>query len=477
MIIFIYLLLSVKNKIKIGFGTPILILLNLNLFSNNPYFIFTMDSNFNKELYNGLLLIHPILTYITCIMFITLLLRVRFKQKIVKTNTIKIKFILCFLVNLVALFLGSIWAQQELNWGGWWNWDSIEIILLSFLLLNLFFLHLSSKYNIFVFMEINYFYRLIYIVLFYFVVRSNFINSIHAFSTSAQLQKYFYFAMVLLPLFIFYYNIFFKYKKVAELFNLKVLTNFIKPVKKNFFLFIFLNSLVILITYVNVYLYINSFKFNINFYRYISVFIKMLVNYYFIFIKTPIKINIFLSFFIFYFLFFENDFLFIFEIVFLILLRKQFLFKQIHLIVVFLFFILLCYYNIFLKNYCGAIYTLKLAPINWLIYSNELLNVFQLNLVQKLDTLYFSTFEIKNLSNFLDFFNELSSGIGNNFFNCNLSVSHNYTLINYVVDGFCSNSVDFFLPILFLLFSFLFIIFFWNFFFLKFENFKKNGIV
>lgn len=27
---------------------------------------------------------------------------------------------------LSALVLGGVWAAQELNWGGWWNWDVLE---------------------------------------------------------------------------------------------------------------------------------------------------------------------------------------------------------------------------------------------------------------------------------------------------------------------------------------------------------------
>ena len=35
---------------------------------------------------------------------------------------------LIVLVNLFSLFMGSWWALQEGTWGGWWNWDSSEVL-------------------------------------------------------------------------------------------------------------------------------------------------------------------------------------------------------------------------------------------------------------------------------------------------------------------------------------------------------------
>jgi cytochrome c biogenesis factor len=46
---------------------------------------------------------------------------------------------LVVLVNLLSLFMGSWWALQEGTWGGWWNWDSSEVLGLevSFIALSL----------------------------------------------------------------------------------------------------------------------------------------------------------------------------------------------------------------------------------------------------------------------------------------------------------------------------------------------------
>lgn len=37
---------------------------------------------------------------------------------------------LCFLVITIGIILGSLWAYQELGWGGFWFWDPVEIVSL-----------------------------------------------------------------------------------------------------------------------------------------------------------------------------------------------------------------------------------------------------------------------------------------------------------------------------------------------------------
>lgn len=31
------------------------------------------------------------------------------------------------LIYILAIFFGGLWAQQEFSWGGWWNWDFVEL--------------------------------------------------------------------------------------------------------------------------------------------------------------------------------------------------------------------------------------------------------------------------------------------------------------------------------------------------------------
>lgn len=45
----------------------------------------------------------------------------------------------------IALFLGGFWAAQEFNWGGWWNWDTIETPTLVLSTITLVHLHLNKN--------------------------------------------------------------------------------------------------------------------------------------------------------------------------------------------------------------------------------------------------------------------------------------------------------------------------------------------
>lgn len=45
----------------------------------------------------------------------------------------------------VALCLGGFWSMQELNWGGWWNWDSLEVGSALILILILARLHIKMQ--------------------------------------------------------------------------------------------------------------------------------------------------------------------------------------------------------------------------------------------------------------------------------------------------------------------------------------------
>lgn len=51
---------------------------------------------------------------------------------------------LTFVICLLALLSGSLWASQDFNWLGLWNWDNIELILLFFILLYVGFVHYST---------------------------------------------------------------------------------------------------------------------------------------------------------------------------------------------------------------------------------------------------------------------------------------------------------------------------------------------
>ena len=90
-----------------------------------------------------------------------------------------------------ALFLGSLWAYQEISWGGWWNWDMVEIINFFFFFLLLFFLHILklNKKKIFFF---NFLFLYFIFLFFFCLIRYNIIFSIHSFVLNNHYFFYLY---------------------------------------------------------------------------------------------------------------------------------------------------------------------------------------------------------------------------------------------------------------------------------------------
>jgi len=135
--------LSKSNNLKTNL---ILICILLFCFLNKPiYTIFLFLKKYliiNTTLTNGLSLIHPTLVLITYVLLLeNVLNKSTFKLTMVFKN--RIFYLFGVIISFFALILGSFWAQQELNWGGWWNWDVVELILLIFFFRFLVFYHLN----------------------------------------------------------------------------------------------------------------------------------------------------------------------------------------------------------------------------------------------------------------------------------------------------------------------------------------------
>lgn len=157
------------------------------------YNLISFTVNYNSILNNGLLNIHPIYLYIGA--SILLLLYLLYEKNNSNNETYKITLFLVlfkrinlsfFFSSTVALALGCVWAQQELNWGGWWNWDSIEFVALLLTLFSLTFIHINSiaSYNgLVLFLKCT----PQLLLLFYMLSRHNIISSIHSF-VSANTQ-------------------------------------------------------------------------------------------------------------------------------------------------------------------------------------------------------------------------------------------------------------------------------------------------
>lgn len=134
-----------------------------------------------STLTNGLLVVHPLCLYLYYSLFLlSLLLLSHFfykNKKVIIFNSYPSNKQYCYNIGLLALLLGSWWSHQELNWGGLWSWDLVEIFLVIIIIYSLHIVHIdytrSSIIKI-ILLLINF---SIYIV----SIRYNLINSIHNF--------------------------------------------------------------------------------------------------------------------------------------------------------------------------------------------------------------------------------------------------------------------------------------------------------
>ena len=116
-----------------------------------------------------------------------------------KNNTTRVFSLLCAI--LIGVCLGSFWANQELNWGGFWSWDPVELI--SLLLFLWFLVQLHNKNNIIFNKSLSNI--AITIVLFYFVIRLGVVTTIHSFILS-NLHPFFVYIFLLLIVIVFFNN-------------------------------------------------------------------------------------------------------------------------------------------------------------------------------------------------------------------------------------------------------------------------------
>lgn len=207
----------------------------------------------NTNLTNGLCLIHPILVYFVYVYFLFLIFCKFDLNYYWIYKKLKIRILS---TNLLALILGAWWAQQELNWGGWWNWDFVELILLIFFLKLLIMFHIRSFKIIILSYVFNYIF-LIYLFLFFIFVRWNLLNSIHSFNTTNFFEKYYsYIITVIIYVFSLYIFITIRYY-----FNYNNFINFSKNFTYLHYISLLFNIIIYFIIFFfsyNVYLALNS---------------------------------------------------------------------------------------------------------------------------------------------------------------------------------------------------------------------------
>jgi hypothetical protein len=193
----LYLLLSqwYSNKLKLNYLTLISCLamylwslsdlLTTNLNYLNASFI---TSDINLLLSNNLNKYHPYILYTSIfLLFIILLPNLTFLLNKYQTpyrtlnfNTLVSK---CILWNLWALILGSWWALQEGTWGGWWNWDTSEVLGLIILVISLSLMHQTLKPYFFTWRSLANKLQLYLFTLFLFLLQLNFELTSHSFGS------------------------------------------------------------------------------------------------------------------------------------------------------------------------------------------------------------------------------------------------------------------------------------------------------
>lgn len=151
-------------------------------------FFFFIKNN-NPTLINGVLLLHPIFLYSSlCFLIFFWRFAEQFKLKVIFFKKLNECKNIIFVLSFSSLYLGCYWAQQETNWGGWWNWDPIELLALLICLISLFILHLKKETMLRLFQGINIVPLLLFVMLF--LSRYDILNSIHSFAVSSKLSLY-----------------------------------------------------------------------------------------------------------------------------------------------------------------------------------------------------------------------------------------------------------------------------------------------
>lgn len=169
----------------------------------------------NITLQNGLLNIHPSLIYFIYINIIVLFTRTYSNYcstpQMWQTTTYLYRL---SLYAFLGIYLGAVWANQELNWGGFWSWDPVEIVSLLVALRFIFMLH--SRETVFF---NNPLIRYISApILVYVVIRVGVITTIHSFVRSTTIPYY----IVIIYYSLLYYVVLFliNYKLCKKYFGL-----------------------------------------------------------------------------------------------------------------------------------------------------------------------------------------------------------------------------------------------------------------
>jgi hypothetical protein len=108
---------------------------DLTLLNQNWYFSNYTNIGLNGLLTNSLNYYHPLILYSSFFSLVSILFLYNDSYYSYKYYSYSLYLYLSYYLrqvsatlSLLALFLGSWWAAQEGTWGGWWNWDTSEVL-------------------------------------------------------------------------------------------------------------------------------------------------------------------------------------------------------------------------------------------------------------------------------------------------------------------------------------------------------------
>lgn len=168
-----------RNFLLINLAT---LVTNSNFLPSNMIELYNVDLKFESTLTNGLLIIHPLILYTYYSSLLLFLFYTVYKGASPLNESYYNPFLIwrhpIYQIGVVALLLGSWWSHQELNWGGFWSWDLVEIFLLIVVMYNVTITHTKVWGTL-------YLYKILFFlsnfILYVVSVRFNLINSIHNF--------------------------------------------------------------------------------------------------------------------------------------------------------------------------------------------------------------------------------------------------------------------------------------------------------
>lgn len=226
--------------------------------------------NAPQNLLNGIVLIHPIILFLGYNMLFCLFF---FKSSLLsfyKSDWLKLSSLLLLKLLFTALILGSIWAGNELNWGGWWSWDIVEIGALLAFSISILFIHIEKNFLVFS----NYLYLIhLFFLIFYISLHWGLLQSVHSF-IDVNFESFSYSSFI----FIFYFLFIKINTNKRNLFIILILL-----IICTLFYFIFINFLGIHSINYKFFFFFNlifsflfTFKFNFNF---IFIFFPFFINF------------------------------------------------------------------------------------------------------------------------------------------------------------------------------------------------------